>query len=72
MNWTVARFPNGSWTTGGKVSSPDYQDCEVFSIDAPDRETAIRRAQSKRTRQRRADGHLPDVACIPPTSNNNA
>lgn len=37
MKWTVARFPDGSWTTGGKPNDPDYANCEVFEVDANDR-----------------------------------
>ena len=46
--WTVARFPNGTWATGGNASDPDYGGCEIWIIDAPDRETAKRRAQGRR------------------------
>jgi hypothetical protein len=63
MKWTVARFPSGNWTTGGKPNDPDYADCEVFVIEAPDRKTATKRAQAKRTRQRRAEGLIP-ATCI--------
>jgi len=46
--WTVARFPDGSWTTGGSPLDSDYGGCELWIIDAPDRETAKRRAQGRR------------------------
>jgi len=59
MLWTVARFPNGEWTTGGKPKDPDYANCEVFVVDADTREKAKKKAQAKRTRQRRADGLIP-------------
>jgi len=53
MLWTVARFPNGSWTTGGKPSDPDYAECEVWRIDAESRDDAKKKAQSKRAAQQR-------------------
>ena len=61
MLWTVARFPNGEWTTGGKPKDPEYDDCEVFVVEADTREKAKRKAQAKRTRQRRADGLIPPI-----------
>lgn len=63
MKWTVARFPSGSWTTGGKPSDADYKGCEEFVVEAPDRKTATKRAQAKRTRQRRSEGLIP-ATCI--------
>lgn len=48
MLWTVARFPNGSWTTGGKPDSPDYAQCEVWQIEASSRRDATKKAQAKR------------------------
>jgi hypothetical protein len=62
MKWTVARFPNGSWTTGGKPSSKDYENCEVFVVEAESRESATKKAQAKRSRQRRSDWLLPDIS----------
>jgi hypothetical protein len=50
MKWTVARFPNGSWTTGGKPDDPAYAECEVFVVYAKDRDVAKRTAQSQRQR----------------------
>jgi hypothetical protein len=61
MKWTVARFPNGNWTTGGKPTDADYANCEVFVVDAQDRKMAIRKAQAKRSRQRKVDGLLREV-----------
>lgn len=46
--WTVARFPDGSWTTGGKANDPDYALCEVFRIPATTDKEAKRKAQSQR------------------------
>lgn len=60
MKWTVARFPNGNWTTGGKPTDKDYENCEVFVVEADSRASATKKAQAKRRRQRRADGLLPD------------
>lgn len=48
---TVARFPNGEWTTGGKTTDPDYADCEVFRVWAADRKSAKRYAQDERCRK---------------------
>jgi len=61
MKWTVARFPNGSWSTGGKPNSVDYENCEVFVVEAESRESATKKAQAKRSRQRKRDGLLPAV-----------
>lgn len=51
--WTVARFPNGSWSTGGKPTDPEYALCEVFQVRASSREQAKRLAQSLRSRRRK-------------------
>lgn len=61
MNWTVARFPNGTWTctTGGKPTDMDYVGCEVFVVDAANRQQATKKAQAKRSRQRRAAANSP-------------
>jgi hypothetical protein len=50
MLWTVARFPDGSWSTGGKPNDPDYAKCEVWQIEAPSRDEAKKKAQAKRAR----------------------
>lgn len=52
--WTVVRFPNGSWSTGGKPTDPDYAECEVWKIHATSREAATRKAQGRRSSARRA------------------
>lgn len=31
--WTVARFPRGEWSTGGKPNDPDYAESEVWQIE---------------------------------------
>lgn len=46
--WTVARFPDGSWSTGGKPSDPAYQCCDVYTVLATDRDGAKRKAQQFR------------------------
>jgi hypothetical protein len=48
MLWTVARFPNGSWTSGGKPDAPDYAECEVWQIEADHRDQAVKKAKAKR------------------------
>lgn len=48
--WTVARFPDGSWSYGGKPDSPDYAKCEVWRISAFTSDQAVRKAQGKRSR----------------------
>lgn len=45
MIWTVARFPNGSWMTGGTPNDPAYKDAKVFRVEADTREKAKRKAQ---------------------------
>ena len=50
--WTVARFPNGSWTTGGKPHDPGYSECEVWQVMATSRAAATKIAQGKRYRER--------------------
>lgn len=45
--WTVARFPDGSWTYGGPPDSPDYALCTVYQILAPTPAIAVRRAQGR-------------------------
>lgn len=53
MLWTVVRFPNGSWSYGGKPTSPDYEQCEIWCIDASNEKEAVKKAQAKRSRERR-------------------
>lgn len=54
-SWLVVRFPDGSWSYGGKESDPDYEKCEKYRVDAASPEAAIKKAQAKRSRQRRRD-----------------
>lgn len=53
MLWTVVRFPNGSWSTGGRPDSPEYSECEVWRIEADNREHATRKAKAKRSYEAR-------------------
>jgi len=53
MLWTVARFPDGSWSTGGKPTDPDYAECEVWQIEANSRQEATKKAQAKRSNEQR-------------------
>lgn len=52
QRWVVGRFPNGSWTSGGKLSDPVYEHCETFVVTAASREKAVKKAQGKFYRQR--------------------
>lgn len=51
--WTVVRFPNGSWSYGGKPTNPDYFECEIWQIQASSPEKAVKKAQAKRARDRK-------------------
>lgn len=48
MLWTVARFPSGAWTYGGRLDDPDYSECEKWRIDAEAGPQAVRKAQAIR------------------------
>ena len=50
--WTVARFPSGYWTTGGRPSC--YEGAEVFQVQAFTRDEAKKKAQAQRSQNRRA------------------
>lgn len=54
---TVVHFPNGSWSTGGPVSSPDYELCEVYVV--PFKTEADARKQAQAARRRLASKSLP-------------
>ena len=45
--WTVARFPNGSWSTGGRADDPDYAACNVYRVPADDEKEAKRKGQAE-------------------------
>lgn len=49
--WTVARFPCGAWTTGGKPTDPEYAYSEVFQVLATSIERAKLIAQGVRRRK---------------------
>lgn len=44
--WTVARFPNGSWSTGGKPDCPDYELCSVYRVLAVGEKEAKSKGQA--------------------------
>lgn len=50
----VVRFPNGSWSYGGKADDPDYEECEKFMVETNksvlDPKHAIKIAQGRRKR----------------------
>ena len=52
-SWLVVRFPNGSWSNGGKESDSDYEECEKFRIDASNPKEAVKKAQAKRAYHQR-------------------
>lgn len=60
--WTVARYPAGTWDTGGKISDPAYEGCEVYQILAKDRDQAKKKAQSTRSSLVRKGSPLPTQA----------
>lgn len=45
----------------GKTDSVDYENCEVFVIEVESRESATKKAQAKRSRQRKRDVILSAV-----------
>ncbi len=53
--WTVVRFPNGSWSYGGKPTDPDYAECEVWVIEANTGPAAVKKAQVKRRNKKRKE-----------------
>lgn len=56
--WTVARFPNGSWSCGGEPTDPDYAGCVIYRISAATGEAAKKKAQAKWGRENRCSvGH---------------
>ena len=52
--WTVVRFPNGSWSYGGRPDSPDYAQCEVWEIEAETADKAVKKAQKRRRREQKS------------------
>lgn len=51
--WTVARFPSGAWSFGGTPDDPAYSECEIWQISATNGKEAKKRAQAKRSRDRK-------------------
>ncbi|WP_186214968.1 hypothetical protein [Burkholderia gladioli] len=51
--WTVARFPSGAWSFGGKPDDPAYSKCEIWQISALTGKDAKKKAQAKRSRDRK-------------------
>lgn len=45
MLWAVARFPDGSWSTGDRSDSPDYAECEVWLVEAERRAEAEKKGK---------------------------
>ncbi len=52
--WTVVRFPNGSWSYGGRPDSPEYAQCEVWEIEAETPTYAINKAQGHWRRKQKS------------------
>ena len=66
--WTVARFPNGSWSFGGKVDDPAYSESEVFRIPAFNGKEAIKKAQGQRRRdlKKKEKAQTMEATCSKP------
>lgn len=45
--WTAARFPDGSWSTGGKINDPAYAECTVYQVEARSHDEAKKKGQAK-------------------------
>jgi hypothetical protein len=48
--WTIVRFPDGSWSFGGKPNDPAYEFCEKWRIAAVEAKHAVKLAQVRRRR----------------------
>ncbi|WMD24016.1 hypothetical protein RAS12_30760 (plasmid) [Achromobacter seleniivolatilans] len=48
--WTIVRFPDGSWSYGGKPNDPAYEFCEKWQIPAVEAKQAVKLAQARRRR----------------------
>lgn len=57
--WTVARFPAGEWSVGGKLTDPDYSHCELYQMRAENAEAAKKKAQSVRAQLVKKGTPLP-------------
>lgn len=51
--WTVARFPNGTWCTGGKPTDSDYAESWVTQVWAKDRTSAKKKGQGRYSREQK-------------------
>lgn len=51
--WIVARFPDGSWSSGGRASSPEYANCEIFRVLATGRDDAEKKAKAEHRKAKR-------------------
>lgn len=65
QTWTVARFPDGSWTYGGPPDSPDYVEAEIWRILAPNAKDAVARAQGQRRNMVRRQKREAERAATP-------
>ena len=56
--WTVARFQDGSWSSGGPPDLPEYEGALVWVVQARDRHDAEKQGRAlyrnQRARERRA------------------
>lgn len=50
QNWTVVRFPDGSWSFGGTPADPAYEFCERWRLPAKSGQHAVKLAQGRRQR----------------------
>lgn len=61
--WTVARFPSGMWSFGGRPDDSVYSECELWQVRAVTGKAAVKKAQAKRSRDRkRASEHAGNSA----------
>lgn len=49
--WTVVRFPDGSWSAGGKPEDPAYEQCEKWCLRSFSSQQAVKLAQGRRRRK---------------------
>jgi hypothetical protein len=52
--WTVVRFPDGSWSFGGKPEDPAYELCEKWRLLSSSGQRAVKLAQGRRRRRLQA------------------
>ncbi|ONR57542.1 hypothetical protein A8E25_18120 [Burkholderia cenocepacia] len=51
--WTVARFPSGTWCFGGRPDDSVNSACELWQVRAATGKAAVKKAQGKRSRDRK-------------------